>query len=169
MPANYRENRVGSSANREFGQSRRAAVMTTEGRQTTLRLREALAREAALLRQIDGLVQHQQEVLDRLFARRKAAADRTAALSPRQRQIMELVLAGHPSKNIAADLGISQRTIESHRASIMKKVGAKSLPELARWAVAAAWSDDPDPGPRTEAAHPRASRALRDRNRRIGP
>jgi two-component system CheB/CheR fusion protein len=50
---------------------------------------------------------------------------------------MDLVLAGHPSKNIAADLGISQRTVENHRASIMKKTGSKSLPALARLAVAA--------------------------------
>ncbi|MCW2318107.1 FixJ family two-component response regulator [Rhodoblastus acidophilus] len=50
---------------------------------------------------------------------------------------MERVLAGAPSKNIAADLGISQRTVENHRAEIMKRTGAKSLPELARLAVAA--------------------------------
>jgi len=54
---------------------------------------------------------------------------------------MELVLAGHPSKNIAADLGISQRTVESHRAAIMKKTGSKSLPALARLALAAAWNN----------------------------
>jgi two-component system CheB/CheR fusion protein len=51
---------------------------------------------------------------------------------------MELVLAGHPSKNIAADLGISQRTVESHRSGVMKKTGSKSLPALARLALAAA-------------------------------
>jgi two-component system CheB/CheR fusion protein len=56
---------------------------------------------------------------------------------------MDLVLAGHPSKNIAADLGISQRTVENHRASIMKKTGSKSVPALARLALAAAW-DGPD-------------------------
>ena len=50
---------------------------------------------------------------------------------------MDLVLAGHPSKNIAVDLGISQRTVENHRASIMSKTGMKSLPALARLALAA--------------------------------
>ncbi|MGO9758785.1 MAG: chemotaxis protein CheB [Roseiarcus sp.] len=69
---------------------------------------------------------------------REEAASHVAGLTARQRQIMELVLAGHPSKNIAADLGISQRTVENHRASIMKKTGSKSLPALARLALAAA-------------------------------
>jgi len=74
----------------------------------------------------------------KLLAWRESAADHIAALTPRQRQIMDLVLAGNPSKNIAADLGISQRTVETHRASIMKKAGVKSLPALARLALAAA-------------------------------
>jgi two-component system CheB/CheR fusion protein len=65
------------------------------------------------------------------------AANHVAGLTTRQHQIMDMVLAGHPSKNIAADLGISQRTVENHRASIMKKTGSKSLPALARLAVAA--------------------------------
>jgi len=78
----------------------------------------------------------------RLADAREEAANHVAGLTPRQRQIMELVLAGTPSKNIAADLGISQRTVENHRASIMKKTGAKSLPALARLALAAAWHAD---------------------------
>jgi two-component system CheB/CheR fusion protein len=74
----------------------------------------------------------------KLLAWRETAATRVASLTPRERQIMELVLAGHPSKNIAADLGISQRTVESHRSGVMKKTGSKSLPALARLALAAA-------------------------------
>ena len=72
-----------------------------------------------------------------LTARRQTAAAYIASLTPRQQQIMERVLAGEPSKNIAADFGISQRTVENHRAAIMKKTGAKSLPALARLALAA--------------------------------
>jgi two-component system CheB/CheR fusion protein len=73
----------------------------------------------------------------KLSAWRNDAASRVASLTPRQRQIMDMVLAGHPSKNIAADLGISQRTVENHRASIMAKTDTKSLPALARMAIAA--------------------------------
>jgi len=70
---------------------------------------------------------------------RAAAASRIAGLTSRQRQIMEMVLAGQASKNIAADLKISQRTVENHRAAIMEKTGATSLPALARLALEAAW------------------------------
>ena len=75
---------------------------------------------------------------NKLIAWRESAASHIAGLTARQRQIMDLVLAGHPSKNIAADLGISQRTVENHRAEIMVRTGVKSLPALARLALAAA-------------------------------
>jgi two-component system CheB/CheR fusion protein len=81
----------------------------------------------------------------KLLERRESAATHLAGLTPRQREVMERVLAGHPSKNIAADLGISQRTVENHRASIMKRTGSKSLPALARLAITAASKmDDKD-------------------------
>jgi two-component system CheB/CheR fusion protein len=64
-----------------------------------------------------------------------------SGLTQRQHEIMAMVLAGHPSKNIAADLNISQRTVENHRAAIMRKTGSKSLPALARLALAA--GEDP--------------------------
>ena len=70
------------------------------------------------------------------FARREAAATCLAGLTSRQREILDLVLAGHPSKNIAADLGISQRTVENHRAAIMHKTGSRSVPALVRFALA---------------------------------
>jgi two-component system CheB/CheR fusion protein len=70
------------------------------------------------------------------FASREAAATCLAGLTSRQREILDLVLAGHPSKNIAADLGISQRTVENHRAAIMHRTGSKSVPALVRFALA---------------------------------
>jgi DNA-binding CsgD family transcriptional regulator len=108
------------------------------------RLREALARAEALRRRNDELLQHE-EILRHLLACREDAADRVASLTPREHQILDLVLAGHPSKNIAADLGINQRTVETHRAAIMHKTGSKSLPALARLALAAAWNGPGQP------------------------
>jgi two-component system CheB/CheR fusion protein len=58
-----------------------------------------------------------------------------ARLTVRQRQVLALVLAGQPNKNIAADLGISQRTVEAHRAAIMTRTGSASLPDLVRLAL----------------------------------
>lgn len=72
---------------------------------------------------------------------RNQAIHALTTLTRRQQQIMAMVLDGHPSKNIAADLGISQRTVENHRAAIMKKTGARSLPALARLALAARKSE----------------------------
>jgi two-component system, chemotaxis family, CheB/CheR fusion protein len=66
---------------------------------------------------------------------RKTAAARIATLTRRQHQIMDLVIAGHPSKNIAADLGISQRTVENHRASICRKTGSRNLSALIHTAI----------------------------------
>jgi len=63
-------------------------------------------------------------------------------LTTRQQQIMALVLTGHPSKNIAADLGISQRTVENHRAAIMDRTGVHSIPELARLVMSTQWTPD---------------------------
>ncbi len=70
------------------------------------------------------------------FSERKAAEAKVQCLTPRQRQILELVLAGAPTKTIAADLQLSQRTVDNHRAAIMRKLGAKSLPSLIRIALA---------------------------------
>jgi two-component system CheB/CheR fusion protein len=93
-----------------------------------------------LLESIGRALERSQDA-HKLVAWQEAAANHLAGLTPRQRQIMQMVLAGHPSKNIAADLGISQRTVENHRAAIMKKTGSKSLPALARLAMVA--SDQP--------------------------
>ena len=75
--------------------------------------------------------------------RQESAVAHLAGLTPRQVQVMQMVLAGHPSKNIAADLGISQRTVENHRMRIMKRTESKSLPALARLALIAAGADTP--------------------------
>jgi two-component system, LuxR family, response regulator FixJ len=66
-----------------------------------------------------------------------AAEGKLALLSPREREVLEGLLAGLPNKSIAYDLAISPRTVEVHRARVMDKMGARSLPELVRLALAA--------------------------------
>lgn len=84
-----------------------------------------------LLAGVEQALEHAQDS-SKLSAMRAEAAKYVATLTPRQRQILEMVLAGQPSKNIAVDLGISQRTVENHRASIMRRTKTKSLPALVR-------------------------------------
>jgi two-component system, chemotaxis family, CheB/CheR fusion protein len=86
---------------------------------------------ASLARAVD-----QTQAAATLSAPRETEAIRVASLTTRQRQVLDLVLAGYRSKNIAADLGISQRTVDNHRAAIMRKTGSKSIPALVRTALA---------------------------------
>lgn len=65
------------------------------------------------------------------------AAERIALLSPREREVLQGLLAGLPNKSIAYDLAISPRTVEIHRARVMEKMGARSLSELIRMSLAA--------------------------------
>ncbi len=77
----------------------------------------------------------------------EAASDRRAEqveisakldqLSPREREVLDGLLAGYPNKTIAYDLKLSPRTVEVHRANIMAKMGAGSLSSLVRMALTA--------------------------------
>jgi PAS domain S-box-containing protein len=66
-----------------------------------------------------------------------------AALPPREREVLDGLLAGGTNKTIARDLGLSPRTVEAHRARIMERLGAQSLPELVQIAVAAGLQSKP--------------------------
>ncbi len=57
---------------------------------------------------------------------------RLASLSPREHDVLNGLLAGHPNKTIAFDLGLSPRTVEVHRANVMTKMAASSLSDLVR-------------------------------------
>jgi len=63
--------------------------------------------------------------------------DKLAALSNRERQVLEGLVAGQPNKTIAFDLGISPRTVEIYRANLMTKMAANSLSDLVRMAMLA--------------------------------
>ncbi|MEP9373652.1 response regulator FixJ [Mesorhizobium sp. KR1-2] len=66
-----------------------------------------------------------------------AIQTRLNLLSERERQVLSGVVGGLPNKTIAYDLDISPRTVEVHRANVMSKMHAKSLPELVRMTLAA--------------------------------
>ena len=88
-----------------------------------------------------------QDMLDAVHAaierdRQQRAVDRNISkvrepfetLSAREQQVMRLVTAGKMNKQVAADLGISEVTVKIHRASVMRKMGARSLADLIRMA-----------------------------------
>jgi two-component system response regulator FixJ len=64
-------------------------------------------------------------------------AERLAALSPREHEVMKLVMQGKTNKTIAAELAIGVKTVETHRAHMMEKLGATSIAELVRIVLAA--------------------------------
>jgi two-component system, LuxR family, response regulator FixJ len=72
-----------------------------------------------------------------------AATAKLALLSSRELQVLQGLLGGLPNKSIAYDLGISPRTVEIHRARLMDKMGARSLSELIRLALAAGVQPSP--------------------------
>lgn len=58
--------------------------------------------------------------------------ERFESLTPREREVLALVASGKPNKVMAGDLGLSQRTVEIHRARVMEKMGVSSLAQLVR-------------------------------------
>jgi FixJ family two-component response regulator len=72
-----------------------------------------------------------------LLRRREEILKRIETLTPREKEVMEMVAEGKANKVIAIDLGVSERTVEIHRARVMQKTGAESLPHLVRMIVAA--------------------------------
>ena len=71
-------------------------------------------------------------------ARQNAATVRLDRLSPRERQVAELVVAGKANKVIARELDLSQRTVETHRANLMKKLKLSTTAELIRLSLQSA-------------------------------
>lgn len=77
------------------------------------------------------------EEVGRTRARAEEARVRLQALTPREHDVLEGLVRGHPNKTIAYDLDISPRTVEIHRANLMSKLGVASLSEALRIAFAA--------------------------------
>jgi FixJ family two-component response regulator len=96
---------------------------------------------------LDELIAHLRTALARDAAarsaqsRQDAAAARLAALTPKEREVLERIARGQTNKDIAAELGLSVRAVEDRRARLMKKMDAKSVADLV-W-VCSATGDPP--------------------------
>jgi FixJ family two-component response regulator len=88
-------------------------------------------RDQELLDRIQRALQKDRENRSEILQREDIRA-RLASLTPREREVLDLMTSGRPNKLMAADLNLSQRTIEIHRARVMEKMKAPSLAQLVR-------------------------------------
>jgi FixJ family two-component response regulator len=70
-----------------------------------------------------------------VLSRTEELRGRYATLTPREKEVMGLIVAGHANKVIAMDLGLSERTVEIHRARVMEKMATRSVAHLVRMAL----------------------------------
>lgn len=92
--------------------------------------------DEAILRAAGAALARGDEERARARAGAEAAA-RVATLTPREREVLEGLVAGQANKEIARSLGVSHRTVEIHRANLMEKLGARGLSEAVRIALSA--------------------------------
>ncbi|MFM9958848.1 MAG: response regulator transcription factor [Phycisphaerales bacterium] len=90
-----------------------------------------------LLDLVNGALAHEASQRD-AAEHRRLARERAGRLTQREVEVMALVVDGLANKQIAASLGVAEKTVESHRASIMRKMEADSLAQLVRMSIAAA-------------------------------
>jgi FixJ family two-component response regulator len=91
-------------------------------------------RDDVLLGAIGQALERSRTVL-RDEAEMRALRERHASLSRRERELMELVVAGRSNRRVAGELGISEITVKAHRAKMMRKMKARSLPHLVNMAA----------------------------------
>jgi two-component system response regulator FixJ len=96
--------------------------------------------KAILLRAIESGLERLEES-GRNLARAEEAQARLQILTPREQDVLQGLVRGHPNKTIAYDLGISPRTVEIHRSNLMTKLDVSSLSEALRIAFAAGLGD----------------------------
>lgn len=87
--------------------------------------------DQVLLESINKALRTDQQNREKLQESAQAEA-KFALLSPREVQVLQGIVAGKQNKIISAELNISLKTVEAHRASVMKKMGVKSVPQLVR-------------------------------------
>src|SRR3954447_1744892 len=90
--------------------------------------------DEALIEAIRSALERSRAAVGRA-AELSALRDRYAALSRREREVMALVVAGLLNKQVGGELDISEITVKAHRGSVMRKMGARSLPDLVNMAA----------------------------------
>ena len=93
-------------------------------------------RDQALIDKIQDAFAENARVREKLRDRSRIT-ERIASLTPREHEVMEMVVEGHANKVIAIDLGLSQRTVEIHRARVMKKMEVDSVSQLVQFVIRA--------------------------------
>ncbi len=116
----------------------RTGNRAARSRRQLSRINTELERQIAERRRAETTARRRETELAR-GARGKTPGDAAAGaeldgllgrLTPRQRQVLDLIVAGHPNKRVAHRLGISEKTVEAHRAQVMAKMEARSFADL---------------------------------------
>ncbi|MGD8698517.1 MAG: response regulator transcription factor [Gemmatimonadales bacterium] len=97
-------------------------------------------RDQELIDKIQSALKQDAELRQQI-ADREDIQDRIESLTPRELEVMHLVVAGKPNKVIAHSLEISQRTVEIHRSRVMEKMQARSVPHLVQMVIRADWRE----------------------------
>jgi FixJ family two-component response regulator len=88
-------------------------------------------RDQDLIDRVQRALLRDQEYREVLSQKERIVA-RIQSLTPREREVLDLLVKGKANKVMAAELGLSQRTVEIHRAHVMEKMGVRSLAQLVR-------------------------------------
>jgi FixJ family two-component response regulator len=106
-------------------------------------------REQELLEAVQRGI-HESRILRQHQAVLRLLQKRYASLTPREREVFPRVTSGSPNKQIAADLGASEKTIKVHRGQVMQKMKAESLADLIRMAIMLRLQSNPSRTPGTK-------------------
>ncbi len=87
-----------------------------------------------LLNRIESAIERDR-IIRQDFAQSTLISRKLARLTNREREVLELIVAGHPNKRIARTLDITEKTVEAHRARLMRKLEARNVVELTRIAL----------------------------------